>query len=120
MKFKDKTFSVSQDIDGKGKGFISSRTIKPGELICKEKAAFVLRRTEIDKENVSRKYAGLSRDKQRLFSDLKAKEAGGEVCDIFLNNAINTDEDQFGIFLTIARVNHSCSPNAGNQTQNDV
>ena len=82
-------------------------------MICKEKAAFVLRSAKIDKENVKRKYRALSIEKQRLFDELKSKEDGGDVCDIFLNNAINTDDDQFGIFLTIARVNHSCCPNAG-------
>ena len=31
----------------------------------------------------------------------------------FYNNAINTSGQQFGLFLTIAMVNHSCVPNAG-------
>ena len=68
---------------------------------------------ETDQQTVLREVAGLSRDQQRQFSDLKPREGGGE-CEIFLNNAINTDGDQFGMFLTIARVNHSCCPNAGN------
>ena len=108
-----------QDIEGRGKGFISSRKIKAGELICKERAAFILNTEEISRDNVRREYSNLSRDKQRQFSDLTSKTGGGEEYEIFLNNAINTDSDsesqQFGIFLTIARLNHSCCPNAGTE-----
>ena len=31
----------------------------------------------------------------------------------FLNNAINTEGEDFGLFPTIAMINHSCCPNAG-------
>ena len=103
----------TQDIDGKGKGLVSRRNIKAGELICEDKAAFVLETGDIDRETVGQKYSGLGGERQRQFSDLSGKEGGDSLCDIFLNNAINTDGQQFGIFLTIARVNHSCCPNAG-------
>ena len=92
-------------------------------MICKERAAFLLNTEEINRENVARKCSSLSREKQRQLSDLTRKTTGGEVemerkqYEIFLNNAINTDSDsdsqQFGLFLTIARLNHSCCPNAG-------
>ena len=94
-------------------------------MICKERAAFLLNTEEINRENVARKYSSLSREKQRQLSDLTRKTTGGKgevemarkQYEIFLNNAINTDSDsdsqQFGLFLTIARLNHSCCPNAG-------
>ena len=110
-------FVFPEDIEGRGKGFVSSRKIRAGELICKERAAFLLNTEEINRENVGRKYCSLSRDRQRQLSDLSSKTGGGEEYEIFLNNAINTDSEQFGIFLTIARLNHSCCPNAG--TEND-
>ena len=100
---------------------MSSRKIRAGELICKERAAFLLNTEEINRETVGRKYCSLSRDKQRQLSDLTSKTGAGEEYEIFLNNAINTDEDsdsqQFGIFLTIARLNHSCCPNAGTENK---
>ena len=106
---------------GRGKGFVSSRRIRAGELICKERAAFLLNTEEINREAVGRKYCSLSRDKQRELSDLSSKTGGREEYEIFLNNAINTDSDsdsqQFGIFPTIARLNHSCCPNAGRENE---
>ena len=98
---------------------VSRRNIKAGELICEDKAAFVLDSGDINRETVSQKYSALGGERQRQFSDLTSKTAGGEEYEIFLNNAINTDSDsesqQFGIFLTIARLNHSCCPNAGTE-----
>ena len=94
---------------------VSRRNIKAGELICEDKAAFVLDSGDINRETVSQKYSALGGERQRQFSDLTGRERADSHCDIFLNNAINTDSQQFGIFLTIARVNHSCCPNAGDQ-----
>ena len=111
----------TKDIEGRGKGFISSRKIKAGELICKERAAFVLDTEEINRQTVARELSRLGRDKQREFSDLRSKTGGGEELEVFLNNAINTDShsdsQQFGLFLKIARINHSCCPNAGRKIQ---
>ena len=109
-----------KDIEGRGKGFISSRKIKAGELICQERAAFVLNTEEINRQTVARQFSSLGREKQREYRDLSSKTGvGGEELDIFLNNAINTDSEsgsqQFGIFLKIARLNHSCCPNAGTE-----
>ena len=109
----------TKDIEGRGKGFISSRKIKAGELICQERAAFVLDTEEINRQTVARELSRLGRDKQREFSDLRSKTGGGEELEVFLNNAINTDShsdsQQFGLFLKIARINHSCCPNAGEE-----
>ena len=111
----------TKDIEGRGKGFISSRKIKAGELICQERAAFVLDTEEINRQTVARELSRLGRDKQREFSDLRSKTGGGEELEVFLNNAINTDShsdsQQFGLFLKIARINHSCCPNAGRKIQ---
>ena len=112
--------SHPQDIEGRGKGFIASRKIEAGELICRERAAFILSTEEITRESVAREFSSLSRDRQSQLSDLTTKTGAGGQFEIFLNNAVNTDSDsgsqQFGIFSTIARLNHSCCPNAGNET----
>ena len=92
-------------------------------MICKERAAILLNTEEINRENVARKYYSLSRDQQSQLSDLTRKTGGGEgeQYEIFLNNAINTDSEcdsqQFGLFLTVARLNHSCCPNAGRENR---
>ena len=47
------------------------------------------------------------------FIDAPKKEGSSTARDKFLNNAINTEGEDFGLFPTIAMINHSCSPNAG-------
>ena len=68
---------------------------------------------------MARELSSLGREKESEFRGLSSKTGGGEQLEIFLNNAINTDSEsasqQFGIFLNIARLNHSCCPNAGTE-----
>ena len=110
---KSKSFIVS-DISKKGQGFLSTRNISSGELIIKERAGIILSMSEISEESVLKKYRKLTSLDKKIFDSLSVKDTDRKrKCDIFLNNAINIYDDHYGIFWTIARVNHSCTPNAG-------
>ena len=106
-----------KSVGDKGQGVVASRAIQPGELICRERAAIVLGADAITADNLRAKYEHLSADQKKHFGSLTAKSAACTHSDIFINNAINIDADNYGVFLTIARVNHSCDPNAGGYKQ---
>lgn len=108
------SFSI-QEISGKGRGLVARKIIKSGELIFKEKTEIVLKLEEVKEENMNNIFKSLKEENQTKFNNLKAKndlEASPTKSAIFYNNAINIDEFQYGLFLTIAMVNHSCVPNA--------
>ena len=113
---KSKSFIIS-DILNKGQGFLSVREILCGELIIKERAGIILTMSEINEENILKKYRKLTSSDKKTFDNLSVKNMERKrKCDIFLNNAINIFDNHYGIFWTIARVNHCCSPNAGRFT----
>ena len=116
MSIKSKSFIISE-IPNKGQGFLSSREILSGELIIRERAGIILSMSEISEENVLKKYKKLTSPDKKTFDNLSVKDTDlKQKCDIFLNNAINIFDDHYGIFWTIARVNHCCSPNSGRLT----
>ena len=111
-----KSFIISE-IPNKGQGFLSTKKISSGELIIKERAGIILSMSEISEENVLKKYKKLTTSEKKSFDNLSVKDTDRKrKCDIFLNNAINIFDDHYGVFWTIARVNHCCSPNAGRLT----
>ena len=108
-----KSFIIS-DIFNKGLGFISTREIRSGELIVEERAGMILAMGDINEDKISKKYKKLTTSGKKTFDSLSVKDDDRtKKCDIFLNNAINIFDDHYGLFWTIARVNHSCAPNAG-------
>ena len=113
---KAKSFIISE-IPNKGQGFLSTKEISSGELIIKERAGIILSMSEISEENVLKKYKKLTTSEKKSFDNLSVEDTDRKrKCDIFLNNAINIFDDHYGVFWTIARVNHCCSPNAGRFT----
>ena len=116
MSIKSKSFIISE-IPNKGQGFLSSREILSGELIIRERAGIILSMSEISEENVLKEYKKLTSPDKKTFDNLSVKDTDSkQKCDIFLNNAINIFDDHYGIFWTIARVNHCCYPNSGRLT----
>ena len=108
-----RNFSITE-IETKGRGFVSKRKIKSGELILKECSDLIIKVDDINIKNVQDKYNSLPQKQKQLFDKLTSKTGTqNSKCDVFLNNAINIDEDKYGIFWNIAMVNHSCAPNAG-------
>ena len=108
-----RNFSVTE-IETKGRGFVSNRIIKSGELILKENADLIIKIDDININFIDEKYQNFSLQQKQLFDKLRSKNGTkNSKCDVFLNNAINIDEDNYGVFWNISMVNHSCSPNAG-------
>ena len=125
---KDKTtpsFTI-KDLIKKGKGLVASRKISAGELIICEKPCLVLQLKDINNDKVTKAFNHLPKEKQTKFLELTtSKETPADEpkkSDIFLNNAINVNDDVFGVFLDVSRVNHSCDPNAawGTTQQEDT
>jgi len=102
-----------QEIEGKGRGLVATKSAESGSLIIKEKALLVLARDQATEAGVKSELSKLSKkDKNRIFGLRGKAEGSSTVRDKFLNNAINTDGEDFGLFPTIAIINHSCCPNA--------
>ena len=87
------------------------KAVQPGELILKEKAVIVLTEAELTEEIVGEKFGEICSSRRAGVGSLRCKAGGrGSKRDIFLNNAVRLDSDQFGLFPTIALVNHNCAP----------
>ncbi|GAA5942864.1 hypothetical protein JCM3775_001525 [Rhodotorula graminis] len=112
----DLAFEVVE-LPGKGKGVVSTRAIKAGELILAESPAFTtgMRRTEpmitaaVDKLSASDRLVfhslALSDNKAALGPFLGRMETNG------IEMASATGAPQQGLFLLGSRFNHSCTPN---------
>jgi len=113
-----------QDLPGKGRGLVTRKDVKSGNLILKEKAQILLKVDDVNEEKISEIVDNLKQENQTKFKYLKSKKenSGATSCDIFLNNAVHLDDGDCGVFLTIAMVNHSCTPNAawGNTEKADT
>ena len=115
MKEKSSPNFTIKDLISKGKGLVASRKINSGELIIGERASLVLHLRDINNETVTKAFNQLPKEKQSKFLQLTSKQECSfepKKSDIFLNNAININDDVFGVFLEVSRVNHSCDPNA--------
>ncbi|CAG8973687.1 hypothetical protein HYALB_00002253 [Hymenoscyphus albidus] len=65
-------------------------------------------------------YSNLSPISQKSFTDLHdvrfpSEEDQNKLLTIFRSNAYNTCDSKVGLFPKIARINHSCTPNSGNE-----
>merc|ERR1719391_1950719 len=101
-----------QEIKGKGRGLVLTRAVEAGSLLVKEQALVVLRKDKVTEAEVEAKLSKLIENDKKRVADLCGKEGSLTARDKFLNNAINTKGEDFGLFPTIAMINHSCSPNA--------
>ncbi|KAL3418128.1 set domain-containing protein 5 [Phlyctema vagabunda] len=111
-------FSI-QEIRGKGKGVVASQTIAPGTCIVSEAPLFTtenITSIETTERDLSKELKGLSKEAQRAFLSLHNNYPGeGQpISNIVRSNAypLGPSSGVGAIFLTIARINHSCRPNA--------
>lgn len=101
------------EIEGKGRGLVLARAVEPGSLLVQEQALMVLARDQVTDGEVGRKLSQMKEKEKKRIEDLCSKEEGSTTPkNKFLNNAINTEGEDFGLFPTIAMINHSCCPNA--------
>ena len=96
---------------GKGRGLLTKRIVKAGELILEEKADVVLKTGDVNEEVLDTKLAKLSKDKLEMFHNLKGHKDSN--LSKFTSNGVQIGDEEFGLFLNIAMVNHSCIPNSG-------
>jgi hypothetical protein len=114
---------------GKGLGVFARHTLEAGDIIMRERPVLKISRPEYTKgtgypmakvtELVRAEYALLSPGEQEEVIGLthhvlpeEEEPQGSDVLGfIFRTNAYNTDTG-FGLFPKIARINHSCRPNA--------
>ena len=128
---------VVREIEGKGKGLVTTRTLKPGELVLAEFPLLIGFITHTGGQgspgeslglrvrSLIQSFNGLVPEQQALVMTLHAQEATknsvnhpelGEkdkkLLRIFGSNNIEVDKDRSGLYETASRINHSCSPNA--------
>ena len=104
-------------VKGKGLGVIANCDFQPGQLILSETALILSRQERSDSltanqaRQVFRQVASLTREQRLKMMDLHCM-GEKKVLKVFSTNCIYVDEMNFGLFLNLSRVNHSCCPNS--------
>jgi hypothetical protein len=105
-----------ENVPGKGKGLIATQEIQPGTCLISEAPLFTtaeIKSSETERELV-RIVKALPKDSQRAFLSLHNNSPGREpFSNIVRSNGypLGPSSDVGGIFLNIARINHSCLAN---------
>ena len=109
---------VLQPVEGKGKGLIATRAIKPGELILSEPPLFTtasLSNPATFEKDLGAIVKGLSKEGQRAFLSLHNNNPGANpFSNIVRSNGypLGPNSEVGAIFPLVARLNHACRPNA--------
>lgn len=116
-------------ISGKGLGLVATRAIQQGTKIIVEEPLILVPmpamvpgmgfRLEDMISDIEAAFEKLMSDQKEVFLALSDHKFPSEkdqtrLLTILRSNAFNTGESHIGLFPKIARINHSCRPNAGN------
>ncbi len=111
-----------KDIPGRGKGMIATQDIMPGSIILREKPfivmpdkIFSLEDSDQIEEWLEKRLLKMSSAKRKIFFDLadsRSQDGLKTILGIFFTNDMTFVDDSAALFPTMARVNHSCRPNA--------
>ncbi|ORY18943.1 hypothetical protein BCR34DRAFT_621154 [Clohesyomyces aquaticus] len=123
---------VIKQSPGKGLGVFATRDVEPGTVIMQDSPLILIRPPEMHEGIgypldaiqilITKAFDALSEDDQEEILSLSAHVLPGEADEtdydrlktIFRSNAYNTGRE-IGLFTKVARINHSCRPNAGYQ-----
>ena len=114
----DSALHTLEDVPGKGKGLIASQFIRRGTLIISEAPLFTtegLQDPATIEKDLGKIVRGLPKDGVRAFLSLHNNNPGSEpFSNIIRSNGypLGPESDIGGIFPLVARINHSCRPNA--------
>tara|TARA_R110002060_G_scaffold54858_3_gene65445 strand:+ start:1815 stop:2843 length:1029 start_codon:yes stop_codon:yes gene_type:complete len=119
-KSSDKPLWEIVDIPGKGKGIIVTENITPGTLLLSEApliktdVVHSLTSAEQDLENALSKLSITEQENFRTLHTNFPENEDEKLIGIIRSNAypLGPDTDVGGLFADIARINHSCLPNA--------
>ena len=106
-----------QPVEGKGLGVVANCDFKPGQLILSEAVLILSRQERSDwltanqARQIFKQVARLTRDQRQQMMELHCM-GEKKILKVFRTNCICVDETNFGLFLNISRVNHSCCPNS--------
>ena len=130
-----------REVEGKGKGLVTTRTLKPGELVLVEFPLLIGSITHtglriggegssgessgLRVRSLIQSFNGLGPEQKALVMALHAPEAtknyvnhpelseeDRKLLRIFGSNNIEVDKGRCGLYEITSRINHSCSPNA--------
>ena len=107
-----------QDVPGKGKGLAASRDIPKGTLIINEPPLFTtetLKNPATFEKDLGAIVRALPKEGQRAFLSLHNNNPGSEpLSNIVRSNGypLGPNSEVGGVFPLVARLNHSCRPNA--------
>lgn len=109
---------VLRDIPGKGKGLVAAKDLEPGSLILSEPPLFTtesLSNAATIEKDLGTIVRSLPKEGQRAFLSLHNNNPGPEpFSNIIRSNGypLGPDSEIGGVFPLVARINHSCRPNA--------
>ena len=108
-----------KEVTGKGNGWIATKTIPKGSIIYEQSPEISILVSKLDASTLQTAIDELNDDEKQSFHSLMSHgKYDNKQLDIFSCNAIiyerpNQKDTSFGgIFLTFARLNHDCNPNA--------
>ena len=113
---------VIKETPNAGQGMFAQSDILPGTIILREKPLLVMPDkifsdddSNIIEDWLDRKLLKLSAENRKAFYDLADSRMEGNeksILGIFFTNDMSFIDDSAALFPTMARVNHSCRPNA--------
>ena len=114
-----------QRVENKGYGLVATQGFQTGQLITKERVLIKVYRskqtsseflTANQVKDIFQQSARLPQRQLKRLKGLSCCSEGNNIVNIFKKNCITVDDCSFGVYLTISRINHSCSPNSVGST----
>ena len=107
-------------VEGKGLGLVARRDFSRGDLVLSETAAIKVKRGSPSSGwsihqavQIIRQFKRLSVEQREMVLDLECGHFSDrpQLIRVLNNNCIKIDHNNFGLFILISRMNHSCRPN---------